>query len=105
MNKGVFGLGAPSALTPVADTINEAGGAAYSLSPEAALATLMCVGTFNGTAYTKAEDQLLKFEELAEVVSPDFLGQCAVFSRQHAFMKDAPAVACAVLRKRGDLYT
>lgn len=85
---------------PQVDTVNEAGGVAYSLSDKAALAQLVCTGTFNNTFYSDAETQLKKVIELSEKVSTKFLSQLAVYARRDAYMKDSPAVLCAVLAKR-----
>ena len=45
-------------LTPRADTVNEAGGVAYKLSPEQALAQYAATGCFNHTFYASAGEQL-----------------------------------------------
>lgn len=101
-NKGIFGGGGAATRAPLRrpDTVNEAGGAAFSLDAETALATLMLTGTFSGTYYQSAEAQLDKFVELARQCSSLFLAQCAIYARQNGFMKDAPAVACVLLMER-----
>ena len=40
------------------DSVNNAGGNAFSLSNEEALAQLACTGTFNGTYYASGVDTL-----------------------------------------------
>ncbi len=104
-NKTLF-KSVPISKIPVANVKNEAGGKAYSLSPKAALAQLICTGTFNNTFYTTAEDQLAKVLELVKQVEPEFVAKLAVYSRQKAFMKDAPALLVAYLATIGrpDLY-
>ena len=87
-------------LARVADTRNDAGGRAYALSPEAALARLAATGCFNGTYYASAETQLDRVLDLASRVEPDFLARVALYARQRAFMKDMPALLCAVLATR-----
>lgn len=82
------------------DTRNEAGGRAYKLSDEQALAQMVFTGTFNNTFYVNAEQQLDKFVELANKVSPEFLAKVAVLGRTEGFMKDAPAAAISVLSNR-----
>lgn len=87
-------------LAPVADTRNDAGGLAYALSAEAALARLAATGCFNGTYYASAETQLDRVLALASQVDTDFLARVALYARNRAFMKDMPAFLCAVLATR-----
>jgi 60 kDa SS-A/Ro ribonucleoprotein len=82
------------------DARNEAGGAAYRLSAEQALAQYAVTGAFNGTFYATAETQLAQVKALAEAVSPDLLARTAVYARQRGSMKDMPALLCAVLSTR-----
>ena len=82
------------------DTVNEAGGQAYSLSDKAALAQYAMTGCFNGTYYTSDKDQLKKVLELSKKVSPEFLAKLAVYSRQKGLMKDMPAVLAVVVSGR-----
>jgi 60 kDa SS-A/Ro ribonucleoprotein len=91
----------PSRSVPVADTINEAGGKAYSFSPEHALAQYAVTGVFNNTYYTTAGDQLDKIKDLMKHVSNDFIGKLAIYSREHGNMKDVPAFLVASLLDRG----
>lgn len=85
---------------PQADTVNEAGGKAYAYSPEHHLAQLAATGCLNSTYYSTGEEQLDKAIELANKCNPKFVAQVAVFARERAFMKDMPALLCAVLAKR-----
>ena len=52
--------------TPKTDTINEAGGTAYKLSPKAALAQYAATGCFSHTFYADAAEQLEKVLELTK---------------------------------------
>jgi 60 kDa SS-A/Ro ribonucleoprotein len=52
--------------TPKADTINEAGGTAYKLSPKQALAQYAATGCFSQTFYAEASEQLDKVLELTK---------------------------------------
>jgi 60 kDa SS-A/Ro ribonucleoprotein len=84
-----------------ADAVNEAGGRAYSLPPKHALAQLAATGTFHGTYYAAAEDQLAAVLALVESVDDNrFLAKLAVYGRERAFMKDMPAALLLVLAKR-----
>lgn len=82
---------------PATDTVNEAGGAAYTLSNTGALAQYVCTGTLNKTFYATAETQLEKVVELCEGVDPVFIAQCAVYAREKGHMKDMPALLLAIL--------
>jgi 60 kDa SS-A/Ro ribonucleoprotein len=93
MNPHLFG----PQLAERADTVNEAGGKAYSRDPKNDLATLACTGTFAGTFYADAESQLDRVLELAKKVDEDFLAKLAVYSRTKGYMKDMPAVLTALL--------
>ncbi len=88
-------------IAPKANTINQAGGLAYELSAEHALAQYAVTGCFNSTFYASAEDQLDKVMEFAAQVEPEFIAKLAVFARERGFMKDMPALLTAILTVRG----
>lgn len=91
-------------LVPQADGKNEAGGKAYKLSPEQALAQYAVTGTFNNTYYANAEDQLAKVYGFVNDVDAEFIAKLAVYARNQAHMKDMPAYLLAVLSvKDGEL--
>lgn len=83
--------------TPRADTVNEAGGIAYEFTAKHQLAQFAATGTLNRTFYANAEDQLEKVLKLCESIEPVFIAKTAVFAREKGFMKDMPALLCAVL--------
>jgi 60 kDa SS-A/Ro ribonucleoprotein len=85
---------------PKTDTVNEAGGNAYAFGPEHALAQLAATGCLNATFYASAETQLAHVVELASKVDPRFLAKVAIYAREKGFMKDMPALLCAVLSMR-----
>lgn len=87
-------------LSPAADVTNEAGGRAYALAPEAALAQLVMTGTLGHAFYTAAATQLDELLAAANAVSPLYVAQIAVFARRHGYMKDTPAVLLASLTLR-----
>ena len=97
MNKNVFST--KSVISP-ANTVNEAGGKAYSLSDAAALAQYAMTGTFNQTFYASAEDQTAKVLALANACDPKFVANLAIYARAHGYMKDMPAVLVATLLAR-----
>jgi 60 kDa SS-A/Ro ribonucleoprotein len=79
---------------------NEAGGRAYTLAPRQALAQFAATGCLNRTYYATAEDQLQQVLKLCEKVPTDFIARTALHCRQKGFMKDVPALLCAVLAAR-----
>lgn len=93
MNKNLFA----SATAAPPDAVNHAGGDAYSMSPDAALAQLACTGVFADTYYVKAEEQLDTMIAMAKQCSDEFVAQVAVYARQAGNMKDAPAILLAYL--------
>lgn len=106
-NKSVFTSGVSSVrkASVKPDTVNKAGGSAYSMADEAALAQYACTGTFNDTFYSTAEVQLRETLALAQKVSPEFLAKTAIYAREKGFMKDMPAFLLAVLSTRDvDLF-
>jgi len=88
------------ALAPKTDTVNEAGGNAYALSAQAALVQIAVTGCLNQTFYASAEDQLEALMNRAAQVDDTFLAQVAIYAREHGFMKDTPALLCAILAGR-----
>ena len=95
-NKNLFSTNAGRVLPP-ADAMNEAGGKAYQRSPEQALAQYASTGCFNQTFYANADEQLGQVLALCSEVSPEFIARTALYVRQQGFMKDMPALLCAVL--------
>lgn len=88
------------ALLPSANTLNEAGGAAYALSPKHQLAQLAATGCLNSTFYAQAQDQLDTVLALAREVDPVFVAKTAVYARRAGHMKDMPALLAATLAVR-----
>ncbi|KIQ31144.1 RNA-binding protein [Variovorax paradoxus] len=88
------------ALLPSATALNEAGGAAYALSPKHRLAQLAATGCLNSTFYAQAQDQLDAVLDLAREVDPVFVAKTAVYARRAGHMKDMPALLAATLAVR-----
>lgn len=84
-------------LLPATDAINEARAPAYALSPKHQLAQYAATGCLNTTFYAGAGEQLAKVLELCVDLDAEFIAQTAVFCRERGFMKDMPALLCAVL--------
>lgn len=83
-----------------ANARNSEGGAAYELSPKAALALYVCTSCLNGTYYTSAETQLKTVLELASKCKDTrFVAQVAVYSHLKGRMKEVPALLAVWLAK------
>ena len=83
--------------TKKADAVNEAGGKAYAFTPKHALAQYAATGCLNTTFYADADEQLEKVLGFANEVEAEFVAKTAVFARERGYMKDMPALLCAVL--------
>ncbi|MGF6494668.1 60 kDa SS-A/Ro ribonucleoprotein [Luteibacter sp. 621] len=85
---------------PQTNTVNEAGGTAYLRDPRAALAQYAVTGCLNGTYYASEHAQLAKALALCAAVPAEFVAKVAIHARQHAHMKDMPALLLAHLASR-----
>lgn len=85
---------------PPADTVNEAGGLAYTMGPREALAQLVVTGCLSGTFYASAENQAETVLKAAAACDPKYVAQTALYARQRGYMKDMPALLCAHLAAR-----
>ena len=83
-----------------ANTRNEAGGIAYTLTPKQQLAQLAATGCLNSTYYADAQNQLEQVLELTKNLDAEFIAKTAVYARQKGFMKDMPALLLAVLAQK-----
>lgn len=101
VNKNLFdSIGGSVAAT---NTINEAGGKAYSLDSTHKLCHYIVTGTFNNTYYAGSKEQLDTIKELCGEVDSETLAKLALYARQSAKMKDTPAYLLAVLAARGEI--
>lgn len=85
---------------PITDTINEAGGIAYSMDSASALAQYAVTGCLNGTYYASESEQLDTVKDHASKCKPEFIAKLAVYAREKAFMKDMPALLMGILAAR-----
>jgi 60 kDa SS-A/Ro ribonucleoprotein len=97
MNKQLFST---TPVVPVADTRNETGGRAYSMTDEMALLQYAVTGVFNDTFYSTAETQLKNVQAFADKCSTEWIARVAIYARQNGFMKDMPAYLVAYLSNR-----
>lgn len=84
-------------LIPATEAVNDERAPAYAFTPKHTLAQYAATGCLNSTFYASAEMQLQKVIELCSVIEPEFIARTAVYARERGFMKDIPALLCAVL--------
>jgi 60 kDa SS-A/Ro ribonucleoprotein len=84
-------------LLPKTDALNEHLAPAYALSPKAQLAQYAATGCLNHAFYADADEQLAKVIELCKVLDAEFIAKTAIYARERGFMKDMPALLCAIL--------
>src|SRR6266567_2608307 len=84
-------------LIPATDAVNDERAPAYAFTPKHALAQYAVTGCLNAMFYATAEAQLAKVIELCREVDAEFVARTAVYARERGFMKDIPALLCAVL--------
>lgn len=100
-SKTLFASATPA--TPsklVATARNQAGGKAYALADDEALAQYAVTGTFGGTYHASAEQELDTVIELASKCSSEVIADVAVYARRLGYMKDMPAALLAILAGR-----
>lgn len=85
-----------------ATVTNEAGGRAYLLSEEQKLAQYAATGCMNDLYYNEGGEQLDLVLDLCTGLSADFIAQTAIYARRKGYMKDMPALLCAVLSTRDE---
>lgn len=98
-NKNLFQTIAGKLLSKT-DAVNEARGQAYAFTPKHQLAQYAATGCLNTTFYADADEQLAKVIELCHAIEPEFIARTAIYARQRGFMKDMPALLCAILAVR-----
>lgn len=99
-NKSLF-RSFPGKLLSKTNTVNNAGGRAYRFDAKHALAQYAATGCMNATFYASAEMQLDSVLKMCDKVEPEFIARTALFARREGYMKDLPALLCAVLSIQG----
>ena len=90
----------PSSSVPLPDTVNHAGGVAYTADPQEVLAELLLLGTFGNTYYASGDQWATRTADLCKRMAkedPHFLAQAAVVARTEGYIRSAPLVALAAL--------
>lgn len=95
-NKALF-ASQSGKLLPKTNALNHEQAPAYALSAEHALAQYAATGCLNATFYASADSQLLDALQMCERVAPEFIARTALYARRRSYMKDLPALLCAVL--------
>lgn len=95
-NKNLFSS-ALAKFLPRADTVNQAGGVAFTYGPEHKLAQLAATGTLADGFYADAETQLAETLKAVWAVDAEFVAKTAIYARQSGAMKDMPALLTATL--------
>jgi hypothetical protein len=88
------------ALLPATTTRNAEAAWAYAFEPRHALAQYASTGCLNTTFYATDAEQLETVLALCERLEPEFIARLAIHPRERLFMKDMPALLCAVLSRR-----
>jgi 60 kDa SS-A/Ro ribonucleoprotein len=84
------------------NTINLAGGKAYTESPKLEFVSLLLTSMLKDQFYRSADDQLTRIQELAMQVDPYFAAQAAIFARRDNNMRSVShVVAGELFRKDG----
>ena len=87
-------------LIPATDALNEERAPAYALSSKQKLAQYAATGCLSATFYASAKDQLSDMLAVSAGIEPEFIAKTAVYCREKGFMKDMPALLCAILSTR-----
>lgn len=95
-NKQLF-RSLPGNWIPPVNTRNSEGGVAYAYSAKHMLAQYAATGCMNATFYAVAQEQLTTVLDLCADVDASFIAKTAIYTREHGYMKDLPALLCAVL--------
>src|SRR5215470_13604418 len=87
-------------LIPATNAVNEENAPAYRFTPEHQLAQYAATGCLNSTFYASAQNQMQTVLALCNKVEAEFIALTAIYCRERGFMKDMPALLCAVLSVR-----
>lgn len=99
VSRSMFKTGTVTKVKPT-NTVNAAGGKAYSRTAEETISQYVVTSTLNNTFYTSAEEQLKELKTVLGQCSSEFLAKAAVYGHEQARMKDVPAFVLATLAAR-----
>ncbi len=84
-------------LLPRTNARNHEQAPAYNFPPKHRLAQYAATGCLSETFYASAEAQLADVIRLCDRIEPEFIARTALYARQRGYMKDLPALLCAML--------
>lgn len=87
-------------MLPKTHELNKEGAIAYAMTPKHMLAQYAATGCLNSTFYAGANEQLDTVLRLSEAIEPEFLAKTALYARREGYLKDMPALLCAILSQK-----
>ncbi|MCI0417249.1 hypothetical protein L0222_31150 [bacterium] len=87
-------------LIPQTNAVNHEYAPAYAFSAEHTLAQYAITGCLNHTFYASGDAQLKTVLSLCEKLDPEYIAKVAIYTREKGFMKDMPALLCAILSRK-----
>lgn len=84
---------------PVPDTVNHAGGKAFSLTPEYKLAFALVSSFLEPSFYEKRDETVKGIQDAVKNVSPEFAAKAAIFSRTQYGMRSTSHLVAAEIAK------
>jgi hypothetical protein len=79
---------------------NYEGAPSYQLSPEMELYSATVSSLLHDSFYEKAEDRLIRLQQLIEKVSPEYCAKLAVYARRSMNLRSVPIVLSVELAKK-----
>lgn len=81
---------------------NYEGAPSYQLSPEMELYSATVSSLLHDSFYEKAEDRLIRLQQLIEKVSPEYCAKLAVYARRSMNLRSVPIVLSVELAKKAE---
>ncbi|MDI9872428.1 TROVE domain-containing protein [Flectobacillus roseus] len=81
---------------------NYEGAPSYQLSPEMELYSATVTSLLHDSFYEKAEERLIRLQQLIEKVSPEYCAKLAVYARRSMNLRSVPIVLSVELAKKAD---
>ena len=81
---------------------NYEGAPSYQLSPEMELYSATVTSLLHDSFYEKAEERLIRLQQLIEKVSPEYCAKLAVYARRSMNLRSVPIVLSVELAKKSD---
>ncbi|WP_026994252.1 TROVE domain-containing protein [Flectobacillus major] len=81
---------------------NYEGAPSYKLSPEMELYSATVTSLLHDSFYEKAEERLIRLQQLIEKVSPEYCAKLAVYARRSMNLRSVPIVLSVELAKKAD---